>query len=109
MGVQTIPWDPKGALHSSAANGGRNYSRFINDEVDKLIDGIRNTLDPEKRKNYYLDLQNILYEEQPIIYFFNQVELVAIHKRFEGTTTGIPPSFFPNHYKLKEEFLTLKN
>lgn len=102
--IQFIPWEPNQSIHSNGANGGNNYSRFMNEEADKLIDEIRFTIDEAKRNELYKKLQAVIYEEQPLIYFFNPINRTAIHKRFEGKMTAISPGIFPNHFQLKESF-----
>ena len=102
--IQHIAWEPRQSIHSEAAKGGNNYSRFINAEADALIERLRNTIDEGERTKLYKELQALIYEEQPIIYFFNPTNLMAIHKRFDGPTTAISPNFWANHFKLKPEF-----
>ena len=100
--VQFTPWEPKQRWHSSSANGGSNYQRFINDEADQLIDEIQSTFDENKRDQLYHKLQEIMYDEQPLIFMIIPTGRLAIHKRFETTITAISPGYSVNFLKLKE-------
>ncbi len=102
--IQYIPWEPRQSFHSDAANGGQNYARFINAEADRIMEEIKTTVDSEKRNQLYKALQAIIYEEQPVIYLFNPVNLMAIHKRFDATITPISPGFFVPNFELKPSF-----
>ncbi len=98
-GLQQQPyWNPKQTWHSS----GSNRTGFGNAELDKMIDEAELILDPEKRRPIYQKIQEILYEEQPIISMMVPQNRIAIHKRFETTITPEYPNFYPNLIKLKK-------
>lgn len=99
--VQYVPWEPKQRFHTEAANGGGNYSRFSNPEADEIMDKIQVTLDQKERNTLYKRLQEILYEEQPLIFMFEPQARIAVHKRFQTTVSSIRPGFFPNKFKLE--------
>lgn len=100
---EPIPDDPKQIWHSeNAAPGGSNRMGFGSPETDRLIEEIRTTLDTELRNQLYLQLQEIIYEEQPGIFMFAPKERIAIHKRFDAKPTSIRPGFFANTFRLKE-------
>lgn len=83
--------------------GGSNRVGFGTPESDKLIDQIRVTLDPEARKELYLKVQEIIYEEQPYIFLFVPSELIAIHNRFDGTETSpMRPGYREASFKLRK-------
>ena len=74
-----------------------------------MIEEIRTTLDRERRNELYKEFQEIIYEEQPYVFFFAPTARLAIHKRFEAETTSIFPGFVLNRLKLKGEEALSKN
>jgi peptide/nickel transport system substrate-binding protein len=63
-GDQLSP-DASTTLRSDGAN---NFSRFQNARVDELLDLGRSEIDPEKRRAYYYEIQDIVAEEVPFLY-----------------------------------------
>lgn len=61
---------------------GRNRWQFGNEETDALIDKINETLDETERNALYRQFQEIVYDEQPMIFLFAPQERIAISKRF---------------------------
>lgn len=57
--------DPSGTLRS---DGGNNFSRYSNPEVDRLIDEGLRTVDPEERQRIYYRIQEIVAEDVPFLY-----------------------------------------
>jgi peptide/nickel transport system substrate-binding protein len=96
--------DMKQVWHSDGdKEGGSNRVGFGTPESDRLIDQIRVTLDPEERKELYLKVQEIIYEEQPYIFLFVPSELIAIHNRFGGTETSpMRPGYREASFKLRK-------
>lgn len=79
-----IPDDPKQIWHTSSNTpDGANRVGFGNQESDKIIDEIRTTLDEAKRKELYIKLQEIIYDDQPYIFLFSPNERIIIHNRFK--------------------------
>jgi peptide/nickel transport system substrate-binding protein len=93
-GAGSGPWldDPKQLFHTDSDNpGGTNYARFGNAESDAIIDDIRNAPNEKTRNELYLKFQELLYEEQPLIFQFAPLEKLAVHKRFSATVTRKSP------------------
>ncbi len=79
--------DPYQIFHSSQAVGrGSNSVSFKNKRADELIELNRKEFDPEKRKQYMLEFQEILHEEQPYTFLYIPKSNIVYHKRFRGTT-----------------------
>lgn len=93
-------WDPSQHYHTSQ---GDNRTGFGTAETDALIDSIRVTLDEEKRNKMYLELQEIIYEEQPQVFLYVPKGRVVIHKRFEPVVSPIFPNYYPNLFELKDK------
>jgi peptide/nickel transport system substrate-binding protein len=64
--------DPFQIWHSSQADVDHtsNSIGFRNPEVDKIIDELRRTMDPEKQIELYRRFDRIIYEDQPYTFLF---------------------------------------
>ncbi|MEO0723309.1 MAG: ABC transporter substrate-binding protein [Bacteroidota bacterium] len=69
---------------SSNTARGQNRWQFGNAQTDALIEEINRTLDGERRMALYHQFQEIVYDEQPIIFLLSPQERIAISKRFTG-------------------------
>ncbi len=65
---------------SSIPPQGANRGRYINAELDKLLEAGRNTLDTEKRKAIYGRVQQILADDLPYISLWHMMNVVAMRK-----------------------------
>lgn len=75
--------DASTTLRSDGAN---NFSKFKNDRVDELLDlGLVET-DPELRKEYYAEIQEIVAEEVPFLF----LQYDTWFDPFRPEVTGIP-------------------
>lgn len=71
--------------HSSQAHdGGLNFTRYANPEVDKVLEEARSTPNREKRAELYYKLQEILVRDQPYCFLFVPYALPIVQKRFKG-------------------------
>lgn len=83
----TITQDPDifQIWHSSQAHdGGLNFTRYENPEVDKILEEARATPQREKRAQLYYKLQEILAQDQPYCFLFVPYALPIVQKRFRG-------------------------
>lgn len=77
--------DPSNTLRSDGAN---NFSHWENARVDELIDLARTTVDVDKRREYYYELQDIFVDEMPFLPLqFDQWIYI-----FNPKVTGLPPA-----------------
>jgi len=53
---------------------GLNFINYCNPKLDKLLEEGRYTLDREKRKKIYYQIQEILAEDQPYTFFIHSYE-----------------------------------
>ena len=67
-------------------------------EITKETDAAARELDPEKRKEAYLDLQLKLQEDSPFVIMFQSTEQVARHKNVKGFVSG--PTYDTVYYRL---------
>ena len=83
----TISQDPDiyQVWHSSQAHeGGLNFTRYTNPELDRLLEEARVLPDLEKRKAMYARIQEIMADEQPYCFLFVPYALPVVQKRFRG-------------------------
>lgn len=83
----TITQDPDvfQIWHSSQAHdGGLNFTRFHNAEVDAILEQARAIPNREKRQKLYWRLQEILAAEQPYCFLFVPYALPIVQSRFHG-------------------------
>ena len=101
-GQTAMPEDFTQLWHTSSwVNEGSNYPGFGNAESDALIDSIKVILDPEKRSPLVKRFQNIVYEEQPMIFLFSSLRRNIIHKRFGNVEMYFErPGILLNNLKL---------
>jgi peptide/nickel transport system substrate-binding protein len=81
-GDATSP-DASTTLRSDGAN---NFSQFRNERVDELLGLGRTTVDPEERRQYYHEIQDIVAEEVPFLFLQFDQWLDVVHPR----VTGLP-------------------
>ena len=86
LGFQSspLPTDLMQIWHTDSwRNGGSNYFGFGTPESDSLIEKIRETPTAEARKPLYWRFQEIVQEEQPMVFVMAPTEKILIHKRFK--------------------------
>lgn len=90
LGWSTPTMDADYALynlfHSSQwpeANG-FNRSFYKNEQVDKLLDEARTTVDPAKRKAAYAEAIKLIWQDAPWLFLHSEVQVTAIRKNVTG-------------------------
>ncbi|PIR20948.1 MAG: hypothetical protein COV45_03545 [Deltaproteobacteria bacterium CG11_big_fil_rev_8_21_14_0_20_47_16] len=73
-------------FHSSQIDGGSNNISFSNKEADRLMEQIRATIDPNKRKELHYMLHALLHEEEPYTFVYLPPALAAVDRRFTDVT-----------------------
>jgi peptide/nickel transport system substrate-binding protein len=69
-------------FHSGKA--GAAWQGYTNAEVDQIIDDAPKTLDPVARNDMYKKLGNIIYEECPWVFLWNQQGVYGIRDEVQG-------------------------
>ncbi|PTM09598.1 MAG: hypothetical protein DA408_18030 [Bacteroidetes bacterium] len=87
---------------SSNTPSGSNRVQFGNAQTDALIDEIRVTLDEDKRNAMYREFQQLLYDEQPMIFLFAPQNRIAISKRFLAEGMELRPGFQVRNFVLRK-------
>ncbi|MEW6262730.1 MAG: ABC transporter substrate-binding protein [Thermodesulfobacteriota bacterium] len=77
-------------FHSASIPGG-NLIYYSNPEVDKLIDHSARTVVKAERTSDYNRIQEILYEELPVVPIVCPTSTIAVNKRIKGVKHTILP------------------
>ena len=76
-----------------------NITRIKSPKIDKLLEDGRKTVDLEKRKGIYQDLQRALADETPAIFLYNPESLYIVKKNSQSNVQKIMQAtgnFWPN-------------
>lgn len=97
------PDDPYSRWHSdNAIEGGSNSVGYANAQADSLIEIIRTTRDLDIRHEAYITLQEVMYEDQPVIWLYCPLQKFAISTRLDASTTPKRPGYLANTFTLAE-------
>ena len=83
-------------------NSGLDIVGYTNPDADKYIEKIRMTKDSEERKTAYLKLQEIMHEDQPVIFLYSPMQKIIISNRIKAVTTSKRPGYLANSFQLSE-------
>ncbi len=83
---------------SDTPDGG-NRSGFGSAASDKVIDEIRETRDPARRNELYVQLQKMIYDEQPVIFLFAPIERIGIAAKWKPVISVNRPGFFEQYFQ----------
>lgn len=82
--------DPFSLWHSSQKNyPGLNLSSYTNNELDKLLEELRETFDKEKQKELFQNFQRILAEDLPALFLYSPHQLFAMRSSIKGVVSGV--------------------
>ena len=70
--------DPYPLWHSTQAESGQNFSGFVSDEADRVMEEARLTPDPEQRLELYGLFQQIFAEEVPSLLIYYPIYTYAV-------------------------------
>lgn len=94
--------DPYTRWHSDhTVLGGRNIYGFDNEEMDRITKEIQISDDPKIRNKLYARVQEILYEEQPVIFLYAPSERMVASDKWNVTSTVRRPGYLANTFTLK--------
>ena len=91
-------WDPDlyPLWHSSQhQKGAWNFLAYTNQEVDRLLEAGRRTLEPARRRQLYHRLQEIMVDDPPCLFLYAADTVFAARKRLRGLQPG-PLEIFHN-------------
>jgi peptide/nickel transport system substrate-binding protein len=99
-------YDPFQMWHTESDNpSGFNRVGFGNAESDALIEKIQGTLNQEERNKLYREFQQLLYDEQPMVFLYEIPNFLLIHKRFNAEAVPLSPNFYPASFELEENLV----
>lgn len=83
----TIEADLTKLFHSSAYDGGNNYSGFQNNNVDRLLESVIMESSFDKRKKQYQEIAEIIKNECPYIFLLMVNNRIMVSKKFKNPVT----------------------
>ena len=64
--------------------GSNNHYMYSNAEVDQLMEQGKAESDPAKRKQIYDQIQQLIYDDVPIVWVYYWTEIIALNKAING-------------------------
>jgi len=94
--------DPYSKWHSENDDPAKsNDVCYKSEKSDRLIEKIIKTKDDDLRNKYYKELQQIMYDDQPVIFLYNPVEKMVLNSKWLGSSTMKRPGYFANTFRPK--------
>jgi peptide/nickel transport system substrate-binding protein len=81
----------------------RNMISYRDDEADEIIEAIRTTTDKNKRYQLYEELQEVVYEDHPVIFLYAPMEKIVVRKSWNGSATVKRPGYMANTFRSGKE------
>ncbi|HAQ37412.1 MAG TPA: hypothetical protein DCQ58_02795 [Saprospirales bacterium] len=81
--------------------GGSNRFGFNHPKADQLLERLRETPEPEKTKQLMKEFQQIIYDEQPLIFLYVPTNNIVYNQRLQVKTSIKAPGFFVNTIRTK--------
>jgi peptide/nickel transport system substrate-binding protein len=82
MGWGTSTFDADDVLWGAFANR-PNKNNYENDRITELVNEARTIFDPDQRAELYREAQQIIYEEVPWLFLFQQVDLYGVSSELD--------------------------
>jgi peptide/nickel transport system substrate-binding protein len=100
-GFSLAPYDPYQRWHSDNSTVKKgNVAGYVNERNDELIATIRTTKDPVERKKAYMEFQELMYEEQPVIFLYSPAQKFVLNKKYTGLFSMKRPGYFVGSFEL---------
>ncbi len=88
-------YDPYNTWHSdNAVPGSLNYTMYENPKADMIIESLKTEVDEEKRDELYFELQEIMFDDQPVIFLYAPVAKIATNKNMDAQISEVRPGYF---------------
>ncbi len=90
LGWSLSPEPDQYTIWHSSQTGPRefNFLSYHNEAVDAALEAARRTFDESKRKAYYDEVQQHLFDDVPMIYLYAPYALPVVHRRIHGIHQG---------------------
>lgn len=83
--LEVDPGDADRYWSSTIANASQfNFSNFINEESDKLLDNATKVMDINERKEIYAEWAKLINEEAPYVFLYSQNDIRAYNPKLQG-------------------------
>jgi peptide/nickel transport system substrate-binding protein len=82
------------AFHSNSIKDGSNYGSYSNPEVDRLLDDVRQQTDPQQAGERLMRAQEILHQDQPYTFLWENQRLDAASKRLQDPRPNALSAYF---------------
>jgi len=76
--------DPSTLKNIWETGEGRNFNQYSNPEVDKLLKQAKLEFDPSRRNELYGKIHQLIYDDQPVTFLYNQSSFYGFSKRLRG-------------------------
>lgn len=101
--LEVAPDDPSQLFHQESANGGSNYPGWGNTYSDSIIEEIGRTLDENKARELWFELQQVMHDDPPYIFSHAPKNKLAIHRRFDNAySSAMYPGYWVAGFKVKK-------
>jgi peptide/nickel transport system substrate-binding protein len=94
---QSVDPDQQTFFDSKQHLSGFNRVSYSNATVDKDLDAALHTLDREKRKQLYIDAQNQISADVPILVIYFSKQIIGINKRIKNRIPNAVTTFDTSH------------
>ena len=95
------PYDPYGRWHSDNIKvRGQNFIRYSNEVADQVIEKIGSETDSEILMDLYAQLDEILYNDQAVIFLYSPVDRIVTSKKVTPMIANKRPGYFVNAFEL---------
>ena len=92
--------EPHQWWHSESIHpGGGNVRGYASEETDSVIEEIRTAESIAERDSNYYRLQEILYDDQPVIFLYVPLERIVVSKKFDIISSSRKPGYFENLFR----------
>jgi len=103
VGPSLAPYDPYQRWHSdNSVSKKGNVAGYTNARNDELIEKIRSTNNLEERRSAYLEFQQLMYVEQPVIFLYSPTQKFVINKKYKGLFSTKRPGYFVGSFEQAE-------
>ncbi len=80
--------DPYQFWHSSEKKDpGKNIALYENEEVDKILEKVRQTYDIEERRKLYSEFEKLVVEDNPALFLYSPNYVYVTNKKIKGINT----------------------
>jgi len=67
---------------------------YENPKADMIIESLKTEVDEEKRDELYFELQEIMFDDQPVIFLYAPVAKIATNKNMDAQISEVRPGYF---------------